>query len=70
MFMNCQVPVGFQIEDFFCFFRLKGMLEILRHFTIAGGWLEIALKCWSLQRNAGDLATMLHYTYIADEIRS
>ena len=34
------------------------MLEILKLFAIAGSQLEITLKCWSLQRNAGDLATM------------
>ena len=26
----------------------------------AGGLLEIALRCWRLQRDAGDLATMHH----------
>ena len=35
------------------------MLEILQHFSIAEGRPEAALKCWSLQQNAGDLATMI-----------
>ena len=56
--MNCQAPVYFQIDDFLCFFKTNGMLEILQHFVIAGGQLEIILNCWNLQRNAGDLATM------------
>ena len=50
--------IVFSDRGLFMFFRLKGMLENLRHFTIAGGWLEIALKYWSLQRYEGDLATM------------
>jgi len=35
------------------------MLEIFPDFTVAGARLETSLKCWSLQENAGDLATML-----------
>ena len=35
------------------------MLEILQHFAIAGSWLDITLKYWSLQQNAGNVATML-----------
>ena len=34
---------------FLCFFKMKGMLEILQHLAIPQGQLEIALKCWSLQ---------------------
>ena len=30
----------------------------LTTFSIPGGRLEVTLKCLSLQRNAGDLATM------------
>ena len=33
-----------------------------RDFAIVGGRLEITLKCWRLQRNAGDLATMSFFT--------
>jgi len=35
-------------------------LEIFQGFAVAGTWLETNLKCWSLQQNAGDFATMKH----------
>ena len=34
------------------------MLEIFPDFAVAGARLETSLKCWSLQQNAKDLATM------------
>ena len=51
-------------------FKMKEMLEILHHFVIAGGRLEISLKCWSLQRNVGDLATMILYNGSKHVIRN
>ena len=47
--VTCQVPVYFQIDDFGCYFKMKAMLEILQHFAIAAGRLEIMLI-----RSAGD----------------
>ena len=35
------------------------MLDISPDFAVAGAGLETGLKCWILQENAGDLATML-----------
>ena len=62
--VNWKVSVYFQINDFLMFFQIKEMLEILLHFAITGGQLEIMLKCWSLQWNAGDL-TGIHCIRVA-----
>ena len=40
------------------------MLEIFPDFAVAGVRLETSLKCWSLQQNARNLATMVLTEYV------
>ena len=63
--MNEHLPssVYFQIDNFAVLSRNEINAGDFTAFGIAAGQLEIALKCWSLQRNAEDLATMYHHLH-------
>ena len=59
---HCDFPSFTDRQFLGVFSKLNECWRFFQLFTIAGGWLEITLKYWTLQQNAGDLETMCTYT--------
>ena len=38
------------------------ILAMFPDFAVAGAWLKTSMKCWSIQQNAGDVATIITCT--------